>query len=126
MSRLAILVTLLILSLLGGAGYWISQQLEKREIELPTGLRGEAAVNPLLAAERFLTAMGLATTPLDDTSRLLRKLGPTDVLLIASDRQTLGQQRTTALLEWVTRGIGDNTGFINRMFNPVQLDYRIT
>ena len=104
MSRTGILVTLLILSLLGGAGYWISQQLEKKEIELPSGLTGEAAVNPLLAAERFLTAMGIATTPLDDTSRLLRKLGQSDVLLITSDRQTLGQQRTRALLDWVERG----------------------
>lgn len=104
MSRLTILVTLLILSLLGGAGYWISQQLEKREIELPGGLTGEAAVNPLLAAERFLAAMGIATTPLDDNSRLLHKLGPTDVLLITSDRQTLGLERTRALLEWVAGG----------------------
>ncbi|NNF97019.1 MAG: DUF4350 domain-containing protein [Halobacteria archaeon] len=104
MSRPAILVSLLILALLGGAGYWISQQLEKKEIELPTGLTGEAAVNPLLAGERFLTAMGITTTPLDDSSRLLRKLGSTDVLLISSDRQTLGLQRTAALLEWVERG----------------------
>lgn len=104
MSRPAILVSLLILSLLGAAGYWGFQHLEKKEIELPTGLTGEAAVNPLLAAERFLTAMGIATTPLDDTSRLLRKLGPTDVLLITSDRQTLGLQRTSALLDWVKKG----------------------
>ena len=104
MSRLAILVTLLILSLLGGAGYWVSQQLVKKEFDLPTGLQGEAAVNPLLAAERFLTTMGISTTPLDDTSRLLGKLGPTDVLLITSDRQTLGLQRTSTLLEWVEKG----------------------
>ncbi len=104
MSRTAILMTLLVLCLLGAAGYWLSHQLEKKEIELPTGLTGEAAVNPLLAAERFLTAMGITTKQLDDTSRLLRKLGPTDVLLISSDRQTLGQQRTLDLLEWVEQG----------------------
>ena len=104
MSRLSILVSLLILSILGAAGYWISQHLEKKEIELPTGLTGEAAINPLLAAERFLTAMGITTTPLDDSSRLLRKLGPTDVLLITSDRQTLGLERTNALLDWVASG----------------------
>lgn len=104
MSRQSILVSLLILSLLLGAGYWVSQLLVKKEIELPTGLQGEAAVNPLLAAERFLAAMGISTTPLDDTSRLLRKLGPTDALLITSDRQTLGLERTSALLEWVAGG----------------------
>ena len=104
MSRLSILVSLLILSILGAAGYWISQHLEKKEIELPTGLTGEAAIYPLLAAERFLTAMGITTTPLDDSSRLLRKLRPTDVLLITSDRQTLGLERTNALLDWVASG----------------------
>lgn len=104
MSRPAILVSLLILSLLGAAGYWGFQHLEKKEIELPTGLTGEAAVNPLLAAERFLAAMGISTTPLDDSSRLIRKLGPTDVLLITSDRQTLGLERTSALLDWVEQG----------------------
>ncbi len=104
MSRMAILLTILFLSLLGGAGYWIFQQLEKKEIELPTGLTGEAALNPLLAAERFLIAMGITTRQLDDTARLLRKLEPTDVLLISSDRQTLGQQRTNELLAWVERG----------------------
>ncbi len=104
MSRPAILITVLLLTLLGAVGFWLSQHLERKEIELPTGLTGEAALNPLLAAERFLTTMGIATTPLDDSSRLLRKLGPTDVLLISSDRQTLGQQRTGDLLGWVERG----------------------
>jgi len=104
MSRPALLITLLGLLLLGGLGYWFAQHLEKQVIELPTGLQGEAASNPLLAAGRFLTAMGIANRPLEDTSRLFDRLGPTDALVITSDRQTLGQQRTTALLEWVDGG----------------------
>ncbi len=104
MSRTAWLITVLVVSLLGGLGYWLSQHLEKREIELPTGLQGEAATNPLLAAQRFLTTTGIASTHVEETARLFSRLGRDDVLLISSDRQTLGQQRTAALLDWVDEG----------------------
>jgi hypothetical protein len=104
MSRLGWLISVLIVCLLGGLGYWLSQTLEKKEIELPTGLQGEAATNPLLAAQRFLTKTGITSSNVDETARLFRDLGPGDALLISSDRQTLGQQRTATLLDWVYDG----------------------
>jgi len=104
MSRPALLISLLGFLLLGGLGYWLSQHLEEQVVELPTGLQGEAVTNPLLAAERFLKALGIVSKSLEDTSQLFDRLGPTDALVITSDRQTLGQQRTAALLEWVSGG----------------------
>ncbi len=104
MSRTAWLITGLVVSLLAGLGYWLSQHLEKREIELPTGLQGEAATNPLLAAQRFLTITGIESIHVEETTRLFTRLGQGDALLISSDRQTLGQQRTAALLDWVDKG----------------------
>ena len=56
MSRPAILITVLLLTLLGAAGYWLSQHLERKEIELPTGLTDEAARATLrLSLGRFTT-----------------------------------------------------------------------
>lgn len=104
MSRTAWLVTLLILLLLGGLGLWAARHFEKTEISLPTGLSGEALANPLLAAERFLNAMGIAATHLDDSTGLLDAPGADDVILITTDRQTLGRRRTRALLDWVRAG----------------------
>jgi hypothetical protein len=104
MSRTAWLITLLVLVLLGGLGLWVMRHFEKQEISLPTGLTGEAATNPLLAAERFLNIMGVTATHLDDSTDLLDKPQSGDVILITSDRQTLGQGRTRALLDWVRRG----------------------
>jgi hypothetical protein len=104
MSRTAWLVTLLVLVLLAGLGLWATRHFEKQEITLPTGLTGEAATNPLLAAERFLNTMGVATTHLDNSTDLLDRPQSGDVILITSDRQTLGQGRSQALLDWVRLG----------------------
>lgn len=104
MSRTAWLVTLLILLLLGGLGLWVARHFEKTEIRLPTGLSGEAITHPLLAAERFLNAMGIAANHLDDSTGLLDVPGTGDVILISTDRQTLGRRRTRALLDRVRAG----------------------
>jgi hypothetical protein len=104
MSRRAAIITLVVLALLAALGYWIAQHVEKREIKIPIGLHGEARRNPLLGAQRYLTQMGIAVERLEDARRMLTDPAAEDVLIITSDRQTLGQARTQALLEWVERG----------------------
>lgn len=104
MSRKTALFTSAILLVLAALGYWLVQHLEKREIKIPTGLHGEAKTNPLLAAERYLKRMGLSVERLTDVDRILTAPAAQDVLIIASDRQTLGQERTRGLLEWVEHG----------------------
>jgi hypothetical protein len=104
MSRANLLVTLLAVLALAGLGYWSMQHLEKKEIKLPTGLQGEAKANSLLAAERFLTQAGLRVEHVDNSDRMLSGPAPDDVVIITSDRQTLGAGRTRALLDWVERG----------------------
>ncbi len=104
MSRSATLITVFFLLLLSLLGLWLSQNLVRKEITLPVGLQGEAARNPLLAAMRFLSAMGVPTHPVDNLKDMLKKPRPGDVLLISADRQTLGQRHSQALLDRVKAG----------------------
>ena len=104
MSRKGAFITIAILLVLAALGYWLAQHLEKREVKIPTGLHGEAKSYPLLAAERYLRRTGLSVERLDDTHRMLSAPAAHDVLIITSDRQTLGQERTQGLLEWVKHG----------------------
>ncbi len=104
MSRSATIISVLVFLLLVLLGFWLSQNLVKKEIILPVGLQGEAARNPLLAAERFLTTMGVPTRPIDSIKDMQEKPRPGDVLLISSDRQTLGERHSQALLDWVKAG----------------------
>lgn len=104
MSRRTGVISLVILALLAALGYWIARHVEKREIKIPVGLHDEAKRNPLLAAQRYLTHMGIAVERLEDARRMQTDPAVNDALMITSDRQTLGQTRTQALLEWVKRG----------------------
>lgn len=104
MNRKTVFITVAILLALVAPGYWLAQHLEKREIKIATGLHGEAKRYPLLAAERYLKRMGLAVERLTDAKQMLTGPAADDVLIITSDRQTLGQERTQGLLEWVRHG----------------------
>jgi len=105
MSRRAILLSVLLLLLVGLliVGYSQLEFIEEEET-IHFGLRGEAAKKPLLAAERFLLRMGIAAKTLDNSSRLLQQLGSNDVLLMTSNRQTLGPIHSQQLLDWVQAG----------------------
>lgn len=104
MSRRAGIITFIILALLAALGYWVSLHVEKREITIPVGLQGEAARQPMLAAQRYLAQAGIPLEPLEDTRRMLTDPAVNDALIITSDRQTLGKARTDSLLAWVRNG----------------------
>ncbi len=82
----------------------LASHLYKTEVEIETGLQNEAATYPLLAAERFLTRMGIATQRIENPDQITSLPGPQDALLITTERQTIGIEKTEQLLEWVKHG----------------------
>ncbi|MCU7924698.1 MAG: DUF4350 domain-containing protein [Candidatus Thiodiazotropha sp. (ex Dulcina madagascariensis)] len=97
-------MTLLSMLLIGFLAVWFEKNFERRIEEVRTAMQPEARRNPLLAAERFLSRLGVdvesrsgrhyLTTPPDRLGMLfVRDLGP-----------PLPQSRVTELLAWVERG----------------------
>jgi hypothetical protein len=82
----------------------IAGHLYKVEEEVETGLQGEAATYPMLAAERFLKRMGIPVARIENPEQMDTLPGPEDALLITSDRQTVGIELTRKLLKWVEQG----------------------
>ncbi len=89
---------------LGVLGLWVYNQGEWVEVEVETGLRGEAGRDPYVAATRLLERMGVPTR------RLLAhpwQEGPpaaVDVLVLAGPRSGLAGPLLTPLLDWVAAG----------------------
>lgn len=104
MSRVGILLSLLLALLVALLAYWFLSNFERRDADNEVGLRGEARTNPLLAAQRFFTRMGVAVHAVDNLQEF-DALPPTrDSLLIWTQRETLGEQRAASLLQWVRAG----------------------
>jgi hypothetical protein len=85
-------------------GSYLATHLYKETEQIDEGLQGEADRYPLLAAERFLIAMGIPTRRINALYRETERLDRNDALLILSDRQTMGQELSYELLEWVSKG----------------------
>jgi hypothetical protein len=82
----------------------LASHLYKEKVEIETGLQGEADTYPLLAAERFLTRMGIPVQRIENPEQITTLPGPQDALMITTDRQTIGIELTDQLLEWVNNG----------------------
>lgn len=103
MSR-RILAGLLVALLLGALAYGLIVRLEQHTSRIHVGYSGEAQRNPLLAAERFLNAMGI---PAHSYERPVRRteLPPVDgTLVITTQRNTLSDADAEALRDWLRRG----------------------
>ncbi len=95
---------LLALALVAGAVSLFFAFFEKKSFELPVGLRGEAARNRFLAAERMLEAMGLETRSFP-SPRDLDELPPSDgTLFVPTQRHTLSEEKSLDLVEWARAG----------------------
>jgi hypothetical protein len=82
----------------------LATQIEKKEIEETTGLKGEARINPLYAHRLFLKRMGIPATTIN-SSTALSELPSTDtVIYLYTSRTTLAKKRVNDLLDWVKRG----------------------
>lgn len=130
MSKTTVFISLMVLILLGVAGYFSASLFEKKIHIMPAKLKGEAARNPLLAAKRFLNRMGIKTTDIENYQQLFTLPADHDVILISSDRRTLNKEQSQALLAWVKRGgtliismvhEGDSEQTINSLHNHDQL-----
>ncbi len=104
MSVRPLLGWLLALALVAGAVSLFFAFFEKKSFELPVGLRGEAARNRFLAAERMLEAMGLETRSFP-SPRDLEELPPLDgTLFVPTQRHTLSEEKSLELVEWARAG----------------------
>jgi hypothetical protein len=105
MSRIQrIFVSLLATVLMGYGVYWFFENFERVEQERYVGMRGEAARNPLLAAQRFLTRLGYAASSHQSMLELPGMPPPGAVLIATGERLTLGSNGHAELLEWVAEG----------------------
>ncbi len=104
MSARRWLLGLCLIALAAGLTYWLATHLEHRVERLDRGFVGEARRNPYLACEHFLRRMGVPARSLANP-KALDKLPPADeTILIPTERATLGEARSRALLDWVKRG----------------------
>jgi hypothetical protein len=104
MSRRALVIALFSVLAVVGLGAWLAANLERKTERIDRGFTGEARRNPYLGAEYFLRRMGVPARTLD-SPRALDPLPRTSAtLLLPTERATLGQRRSQALLGWVRNG----------------------
>lgn len=98
------LLYVLLLAVLGGLGYYLSQNLRPHTRTIELGPAPEARANPYLAAERYLRGRGLTVSSVRGLEGLgqLPSKGHTLVLLGSRNGITPGQNRQ--LMSWVERG----------------------
>jgi len=97
-----IAVGVAVVAVLGLLAWGLRDRFEKVEVDVDIGLQGEARVNPLLAAERLYSGMGLQARTLPGA---LDKLPPTDyAIVLVSPRRAVGGKRLSDLKDWVHRG----------------------
>jgi hypothetical protein len=98
------LVALLVAVILGYGVYWFFDTFEKVEQEVSVGLRGAAARNPLLAAERFLNRLDLQASSHESLLDLADLPPRPGVLVTIGERLTLSESEHRRLLDWVSGG----------------------
>jgi hypothetical protein len=98
------LIVLLVAVILGYGVYWFFDNFEKVEQQIHVGLRGEAARNPLLAAERFLSRLELKTASRESLLGLSDLPPVPGALITTGDRLTLSEAEHERLLDWVSGG----------------------
>jgi len=74
---------------------------EPVETEVETGLGGAARRDPLLAARRLLTELGV---PAETHHRVVPAPDPSEAMLLVAPPGTLGAEEAAQLLDWVERG----------------------
>lgn len=74
---------------------------ETQEIEMDVGLRGEAAANPFLAAERLLTELGREVRP---TTSFDVPTAADALVLVGAERVATPSPEVAALEEWIANG----------------------
>ncbi|MEJ2466084.1 MAG: DUF4350 domain-containing protein [Candidatus Thiodiazotropha sp.] len=97
-------IGLVCLILIGGMGFWFSQNFKQVRYTARSEMSPEARRNPLLAAERLLTRLGLQAESQSGRQFLIRPPEEPGVLLVRDLGAPLSQQRVDDLLAWVESG----------------------
>jgi len=101
---LPIIAAVLSVALIGMLVAWFLTSFERVPFDVDSGYSGEAARNPLYAAELFLGRCEVEARSLRSLHEA-DELPPADgALIIPFSRLTLGPTRSTELLAWVERG----------------------
>jgi hypothetical protein len=95
---------LLLMLILGISGYWFVNNYEYVTEQVRGNMGAEARRNPLLAAERYLSLLGLTTESQTGRRFLLKPPVQPGLLLVRDLGPPLPQTRLNSLLSWVERG----------------------
>jgi hypothetical protein len=90
--------------LLVAAVTWFLQNYERVDVEVETDIAEAVRTNPLIAAERFLTANGYDASSVSGRKLLDELPAPSDTLIINNLFHSLSTAREQALLDWVEHG----------------------
>jgi hypothetical protein len=100
-----IIAALLLLIIVGGGfGYWLTNHYEYVTEQIRGNLGPEARRNPLLAAERYLSRLGIATESQSGRQLLVEPPARPGLLLVRDLGPPLPLSRVKSLLAWVERG----------------------
>ena len=95
---------LLLLGLVTWAGHWFLANHERYSKEIRAEVSPQARRNPYLAAERFLSRLGVASESVSGRERLLQLPAQPGLLLVNNLGPSLPPEREEALLDWVRGG----------------------
>lgn len=99
-----ILFVLLLLLLVGWGVRWFFDNFERGTRDVVQGISPAARKNPLLAAERFLNRLDIATESISGRDQLLKPPAEPGLLLVYRLGSSLPAEREQALLDWVRGG----------------------
>ncbi len=105
LTRTHVFILIALLTGLAGLGvYWFLTNHERVSIETRTGVSPQARRNPFLAAERFLSRLGLDSQSISGRDRLLNPPSEPGLLLVNNLGPSLPPERELELLNWIRRG----------------------
>lgn len=99
-----IIFSLLMAGLFGWGIQWFLENFEQRTRETRTEVSPQARRNPMLAAERFLSRLGVESESISGRDWLLNPPDEPGLLLVSHLGLSLPTEREEALLDWVRRG----------------------
>ncbi|MCG7949316.1 MAG: DUF4350 domain-containing protein, partial [Candidatus Thiodiazotropha taylori] len=103
-SKTALLLIVL-LAMLGTLGwFWFEKNFERREKVVRSSMSMEARRNPMLAAEMFLSRLGLSVESRTGREYLIQPPEEEGLLLVRDLGPPLTESGVTRLLAWVERG----------------------
>ena len=98
------LTVVLLALILGGIAFCMTFLMEQYETEIWTGPSAEAARNPFLAAERFLTENGVEVVQTKDVVDFSQIPVDQTVMLTQVDSMLVSPRQISAAADWVKRG----------------------